>query len=123
MPDRRSQGVDPHSVVPEWAHRRDVEVPELLGVASYVCPPDDASWREIDRAACAVSEWSDDDPSFLARGCRLARRRLSDGRIRSQVVTLLERALARSRRLTPGRSRLRGRDQRIVVACDRAVGE
>jgi hypothetical protein len=85
--------VDPHEVTPEWAARGVDEVPELLGVASYVCPPEDASARELERAAAAVSDWSDADPVFIERGCRVARRRLADGKVRRDVLRLLEQAL------------------------------
>ncbi len=94
--------MDPHDVTPEWARRADADVPDLLGVATYVCPPEDASVRELERAANAVSDWSDDDTRFLERGCRVARRRLADGRVGSDVLHLLERALACARRATPG---------------------
>lgn len=80
-------------VSPEWRAPGRSEVPDLLGAAAYGCPPEWASEVERQEMARALVEWSDGDEEFLSRGCMLARRRLAAGRVRRDVVQLLERAL------------------------------
>jgi hypothetical protein len=83
----------PSKLLPEWAPPRDGELDDLIGAAMYICPPGWASDGQRDRAAQALCDWSAADEEFLHRGWIVAHRQLRAGRLRRDVVRLIERAV------------------------------
>lgn len=68
----------------------DRRVADVIGTAMFLCPPEWASSPERDRSARAVAEFAEQDEELVARSCRAARYRFAAGRIRRDVVRLLE---------------------------------